>query len=368
MSDFLLERYFARWEFAAAHNLCASDIEGMPMSELISLADDETAELWTNLTLGYTEAPGHPLLRAEIARLYTGITADDVYTFAGAEEAIFVAMHALVGPGDHVVALWPAYQALYEVARSAGADVTLLEIRESDRWRVDVEALAAALRPGRTKLVVVNWPHSPTGSLPDAATFEEVARRTADAGATLFVDEVYRLLEHEPSSRLTAGAEIPGGISLGVMSKPFGLAGLRVGWLASRNRDVLARCARVKDYTTICNAGPSEILALIGLRTRDALLKRALDLVVPNRDVFDAFLPEHGFSWVRPRAGSTGYARLPDSLPSAESFCDELVRSEGLLLLPSTVFQHGDRHVRVGLGRPGVHENLDRLARFLGSR
>jgi aspartate/methionine/tyrosine aminotransferase len=195
--------------------------------------------------------------------------------------------------------------------------------------------------------------------------FEDVARLTAEAGATLFADEVYRLLEHDPGDRLSAGAEMPGGVSLGVMSKPFGLAGLRVGWLASRDRHLLARCARVKDYTTICNAGPSEILALVGLRARDALLKRALHLVVPNRDVVDGFLPEHGFSWVRPLGGSTGYARLPDSLPSAEAFCDELVRAEGLLLLPSTVFEHGDRHVRIGLGRPGLHENLERLARFL---
>jgi aspartate/methionine/tyrosine aminotransferase len=367
INDFLLERYFARWEFAAPYNLCASDVEGVRMADLLDLADDECQQLWRMLPLGYTEAPGHPLLRAEIASLYRGLEAEDVYTFAGAEEAIFIAMHALLAPGDHVVAIWPAYQALYEVARSIGADVTLLELRERDAWRLDLDAFAAAIRPGRTRLVVVNWPHSPTGSLPDRAVFEEVARTSAEAGAILFSDEVYRLLEHDPADRLPAGAEMPGGVSLGVMSKAFGLAGLRIGWLATPDRQMLARCARVKDYTTICSSAPSEVLALIGLRAREALVRRALELVVPNRDHVDAFLPEHDLSWVRPRAGSTGYVRLPDVLPSAEAVCSELSRTEGVLLLPSTVFEHDDRHVRVGLGRSGITDNLDRLARFLDS-
>jgi len=368
IDDFRLERYFARWEFAAAYNLCASDVEGVPMAELVALADEETAELWHRLVLGYTESPGHPSLRAEIASLYTGLDADDVYTFAGAEEGIFVAMHAWLEPGDHVVALWPTYQALYEVARSIGADVTLLELRETDGWAVNVDEFAAALRPGHTKVVVVNWPHSPTGSIADPRTFEEIARLTVDAGATLFSDEVYRLLEHDPADRLPSGAETPGGVSLGVMSKAFGLAGLRVGWLATRDRELLSRCARVKDYTTICNAAPSEILALIGLRAREALLARALNIVVPSRDAVDAFLPEHGLSWVRPRAGSTGYVRLPSSEASAAAFCNEFVNVEGVLLLPSIVFEHGDRHVRVGLGRTGIQENLERLDRFLSAR
>jgi aspartate/methionine/tyrosine aminotransferase len=369
IADFHLERYFARWEFAAPFNLCASDIEGVPMADLLALADDDCSALWQALALGYTEAPGHPLLRGEIATLYRGLGPEHVYTFAGAEEAIFVLMHALLRPGDHVVAVWPTYQALYEVARSIGAEVTLLELREQEGWQLDLDVYRDALRPGATRLVVTNWPHSPTGTMPPGSVFDEAARLAGEAGARFLSDEVYRFLEHDPADRLPAGAECgPHGVSLGVMSKAFGLAGLRIGWLATRDEDLLARCARIKDYTTICNSAPSEVLALVGLRARDALLERALGLVRPNRDRVGAFLSYgNGLSWVRPSAGSVGYVRLPQDV-SATRFCDDLVREEGVLLLPSTVFEHDDRHVRIGLGRSGMDESLERLGRFLGGR
>ncbi len=121
IADFALERYFARWEFAVEHLLCASDVQGVPMGDLLALADDETRDLWDGLTLGYTESTGHPLLRREIAGLYDGLDADDVLVFAGAEEAIFCLMNVIAGPGDHIVVTWPGYQSLYEVARAAGA-------------------------------------------------------------------------------------------------------------------------------------------------------------------------------------------------------------------------------------------------------
>jgi len=170
IAEFALERYFARWEFAVDHLLCASDVEPYPMADLLALADDETRGLWNDLDLGYTESTGHPLLRREIAALYETIEPEDVLTFAGAEEAVFCLMNVLVGPGDHVIATWPGYQSLYEVARSAGADVTLHELREGDGWALDVERLRREIRPD-TRLIVVNVPHNPTGMLPDRATF-----------------------------------------------------------------------------------------------------------------------------------------------------------------------------------------------------
>src|SRR6266542_7050470 len=128
IADFALERYFARWEFNARYLLCASDVEGYPMAELLALADDETRGLWDGLTLGYTESTGHPLLRAEIASLYDSIDPDEVLTFAGAEEAVFCLMNVLVGQGDHAIVTWPGYQSLHEVARANGAEVTLHEL------------------------------------------------------------------------------------------------------------------------------------------------------------------------------------------------------------------------------------------------
>src|SRR5215210_1602685 len=222
IADFALERYFARWEFAVEHLLCASDVQAFRMGELLALADEETRALWDGLELGYTESAGHPLLRREIAALYEGIEPDEVLTFAGAEEAIFCLANVLLGPGDQAIVTWPGYQSLYEVGRAAGADVTLHELHEHDGWSLDLERLRAQVTPA-TRLIVVNLPHNPTGMLADRPTFDGLIAIAADAGAHLLVDEVYRGLEFEESARLPAGADtLPGlGLSLGVMSKAY---------------------------------------------------------------------------------------------------------------------------------------------------
>src|SRR6476469_5351432 len=366
IADFALERYFARWEFAVDHLLCASDVQGYPMAELLDLADENARAMWDGLTLGYTESTGHPLLRAEIASLHEGLGPDDVLVFAGAEEAIFCLANVLLGPGDHAVVTWPGYQSLYEVGRAAGAEVTLHELREADGWALDVERLLGSLRPD-TRLVVVNAPHNPTGMLPTQAEWAQLTGELEDRGIHLLADEVYRFLEFDEADRLTAGADaFDRGVSLGVMSKSFAMAGLRIGWLATRDRDLLARCAAFKDYTTICSSAPSEILALIGLRARDTVLARSRGIVGDNLVHLDRFFDAHAdrWSWVRPRGGSIGFARLLDDEPS-ESFAARLVEAEGVLLLPGSVIGHDGNHVRIGFGREDLPEALAGLERFL---
>ena len=366
IAEFELERFFARWEFAVRHLLCASDVEGWPMAELVALADDETAALWRDLRLGYTESTGHPLLRAEIARLYEAIEPDDVLVFAGAEEAIFCLSNVLLEPGGHAVVTWPGYQSVYEVGQATGAEVTLHELRESDGWALDPERLIAALRPA-TRLVVVNAPHNPTGMLPSPAEWALVTEELARRGIHLLADEVYRFLELDAADRLMAGADaFERGISLGVMSKSFALAGLRIGWLATRDRALLARCAAFKDYTTICSSAPSEILALIGLRAREAILARSRRIVEANLDRLDRLFLDRAdrLAWVRPRGGSIGFPRLLDEEP-IDRFAERLVEAEGVLLLPGSRFGFPGNHFRIGFGRTDLPEAVAGLERFL---
>jgi len=368
IADFALERYFARWEFAVEHLLCASDVQGYPMADLLALADDETRGLWDGLALGYTESTGHPLLRREIASLYEAIEPDDVLTFAGAEEAVFCLVNALVGPDDHVVVTWPGYQSLYEVARAAGADVTLHELHEHDGWALDLDLLRSQVTPA-TRLIVVNLPHNPTGMLADRATYDGLVALAAETGAHLLVDEVYRGLEVDEADRLPAGADALGrGISLGVMSKTFAMAGLRIGWLATRDRELLARVAAFKDYTTICSSAPSEILAIIALRARDRVLARSRGIVAANLDLLDAFFEDWAdrFEWVRPRAGSIGFPRLTVPGVRIDDWAAELVEAEGVLLLPGSQFGHPGNHFRLGFGRTDMPEALGRLEAFAG--
>jgi aspartate/methionine/tyrosine aminotransferase len=366
IADFALERYFARWEFAVEHLLCASDVQGYAMADLLALADDESRGLWEGLTLGYTESTGHPLLRREIASLYDGVDADDVLVFAGAEEAIFCLVNVTMGPGDHAIVTWPGYQSLYEVARATGAEVTLHELHEADGWALDLARLRAQVTPS-TRLIVVNAPHNPTGMLPDRATFDGLLAIAEEAGAALVVDEVYRELEFDPSRRLPAAVEASSrGVSVGVMSKSYAMAGLRIGWLASHDRDLLARCAAFKDYTTICSAAPSEVLALIGLRARDVVLARSRGIVEANLERLDAFFEDWGdrFTWVRPKAGSIGFPRLTAPGVDIDTWAASLVEAEGVLLLPGSQFGVGGNHFRIGFGRTDLPVALDRLEAF----
>ena len=365
LQDFALERFFARWEFSAELLLCASDVEGWSMQELLDLADEDGHRRWHDLRLGYTESPGDPALRAEIAGLYEHLTAEDILVFSGAEEAIFAVHNVLLGPGDHAIVVRPAYQSLAEVARAAGAEVTRVDLRSQDGWLLDVEEVRTALRPS-TRLILVNEPHNPTGSLSDRATFDRLVEIAAESGARLIVDEVYRFLEFDPADRLPAGADaLATGISIGVMSKSFALAGLRIGWVATRDRSLLAQLAAFKDYTTICSSAPSEVLALIALRARDRVLARNRAIVAGNLTRLDTFFDRRAgtFEWVRPRGGSIGFPRLTADVP-IDRFAEDLVRSTGVLILPGTVFEDVDNRFRIGFGRTNMQAALDRLEAY----
>jgi aspartate/methionine/tyrosine aminotransferase len=362
---FALERYFAEHEFTAELLLCASDVEPYALHELLALADDETRALWDGLKLGYSESPGHPLLRAEIAALYPGLQADDVLVFAGAQEAIFAFSHAALGPDDHAVVVTPAYQSLHEVARAAGAAVSVVELDHESGWALDLEDVRRALRP-ETRAIVVNFPHNPTGGHLDRATLDGLVEIAEESGARLFSDEVYRWLEHAPAALLPGAAELSAGaLSLGVMSKTFALPGLRIGWLACRDRELLARIAEIKDYTTICSSAPSEILALIGLRGRDAVVARSRAIVDANLPLLDDFFArwEGVFEWVRPRGAAIAFPRLLAATP-IDDFARELVSEEGVLLLPGSIYEHPGNHFRIGFGRRNMPEALARLERF----
>jgi len=369
LPPFELERFFARHEFEAPYLLCSSDIEAFSLAELLDLADESGRRMWEALSLGYTESRGAPPLREQIAGMYQGVEADDVLVFSGAEEAIFCFSNVALGPGDHAIVTWPAYQSLYEVARSTGAEVELTELEHGSGWRLDVDALEGRLRP-ETRAIFVNFPHNPTGSQLDGASFSRLVEMAERAGATLFSDEVYRWLEHQPDSRLPAAVESSrSAATLGVMSKTFALAGLRIGWVASRDRELLERLAAFKDYTTICNSAPSEVLAVIALRALDQVVERSLSIVRTNIALLDDFFERRAdqIEWVRPNAGPIAFPRLLGE-PDVERFCGELLRGTGVLLLPGGAYGHSGSHFRIGFGRRNLPAALERLETFIDGR
>ncbi len=367
IEPFALERFFARHEFSARYLLSSSDCEALSMSELLDMADMESRRLWRDLRLGYTETLGHPVLREAVAGLYEGAEREDVLVVVP-EEGIFILMQALLEPGDHVVCTFPGYQSLYEVARSIGCDVSMWKPDEGQGWRFDLQELRSLVHE-HTKLVVVNFPHNPTGGLPDRETFDELLVWLSQRGIYLLSDEMYRFLELDPEDRLPAAFEsYTAAVSLGGLSKSFGLPGLRIGWIATRDHDVLAKTALLKDYTTICNSAPSEILALAALRSRERILALQRSRIQKNLQLLDRFFHEHSrhFRWIRPQSGTICFPRM-EEIEDTLAFCEQLVQETGVLLVPSRVFHYGDRHVRFGFGREDLAAGLDRLSDCLRS-
>jgi aspartate/methionine/tyrosine aminotransferase len=365
---FALERYFARYEFSARYLMSSSDCDGLAVSELLEWADDEMREMWDGLHLGYTESLGHPLLREEIAGLYDGVQAGEVITFVP-EEAIYAAMNCLLEPGDHVVSVYPAYQSLYQLAESLGCEVSHWTPREDEGWRFHPDDLATLLcKP--TKLVVVNFPHNPTGAMPSKADFARIVDLVAERDAYLFCDEMYRFLEQDPADRLPSAVEAyPKAVVLFGMSKTFGMAGTRVGWLATHDSELFRGLVHFKDWTTICGSAPSEILSTIALRNRERIISRHVERIGRNLRALDTFMITHPWllEYPRPRAGSILLARLLIEEDSMR-FAERTVNEAGIMIAPSAMFGYGERHIRIGLGREAFPEMLDRLHEYLKDR
>jgi aspartate/methionine/tyrosine aminotransferase len=366
-APFQLERYFAVHEFTARYLMCSSDPESLSIADLLAF-EPGSMEGLGRTWLGYTEYPGAPELRQELATLYESIDIDHLIVHTGAQEAIFSFVNSMLKAGDHMIVHMFGYQSHYSIAEALGVSVSPWLARESENWALDPDDLEKLVLP-ETKAVLICAPHNPTGYLPDRGRFDAVVDFARRRGLWLFSDEVYRGLEHDPAARLPAACDLyEKAISLGALSKSHGLAGLRVGWVATRDRDVLAGMSSFKDYLSISNSAPSEYLAAIAVRNTSALIERNTSIVRNNLAVLDTFFARHHeiLEWRRPSAGTVAFPRLKRG--EAERFCAEVLERTGVLLLPSTLLDHGNEHVRIGLGRRNMPDVLQILENYLRER
>lgn len=367
MNVFKLEEYLARYEFTAKYLLCCSDAESFTMSEIIDMASPSEKDLWNNLRLGYTEAPGLPLLRETVVHaLYSGLEPDNILMFAGAEEGIFCALHVIIEEGDHVIVLTPCYQSLLEIPKSKGADITEIQLKEENDWRIDLRAIENVIKPN-TKCIIINFPHNPTGQVIEEEELKRLIDICQAKGIWLFSDEVYRLLG-EPNMPWASPAACiyDKGLSLGVMSKAFGMAGLRIGWIACQDKAILKKIEQMKHYTSICNSAPAEVLTLIALRNKDKILQRNNKIVADNLKLLDKFFIEYStlFQWVRPQGGCVGFVKYKGK-DFIDSFCNQLVHRQNVLLMPASVYDYANTHFRIGFGRQNMPQCLAQLKEFL---
>jgi aspartate/methionine/tyrosine aminotransferase len=365
VKPFRIERYYAQYEFTTRYMLSSSDCESRTIEEVLGLEPDARARL-LQTWCGYTESPGAPELREAIATLYERIDPDDVIVTSCAEEGIFLLYHSLLGTGDHAIVETPCYESALQLARSTGAGVDEWRRRYEDGWAHDLDALERSLRAD-TRLLYINQPHNPTGTLMDRATLARVSELARGHRLVLFADEVYRELEHDPRDRLPAACDLDEhAVSLGSISKSYGLPGLRIGWLVTRDVAIREAIMRLKDYTTICSSAPSEVLTAIALRNRHVLLERNLGIVERNLPLLDEFFERHGdmFEWVRPSASPIGFPRI-NGVADVDEMCARLA-DLGVLLLPGSVYDQPS-HVRVGFGRANMPEALRLLEACLGA-
>lgn len=367
IAPFRIEEYMGQYEFRARHLLSSSDAESQTVEELLAL-EPGAHQAFLKHWCGYTESPGAPWLREVLAALYRQIRPDQVVVVSAAEEAIFLFYHALLTSNDHAIVETPCYESALTVPRSTGAAVSQWRRKPEDAWAHDLRALEALIRPN-TRAIYINSPHNPTGLVMPRAIFGDVLDLAARHNIYVFSDEVYRELEHVPSTRLPAACDLyDRALSLSSVSKTYGLPGLRLGWLASRDTAFLQKIISLKHYTTICASAPSEFLTALAMRHRQKFIERNLQIVLSNFARLSDFFSRHAdlFEWTPPNASTIGFARFKPAR-DVETFCEQLVREAGVLLLPGTVYDE-PRHIRFGYGRRSLPESLAQFESWLAGQ
>jgi len=366
ISPFKLERFYSRHEFTAKYLLCSSDAESMSIKDLLALEDGATEKLMGHW-LGYTETQGAPWLRQEITKLYTSCNPNEILVHSGAQEAIFLCVHALLNKGDHIIVQTPCYQSFISVPESFSCIVSKWEMEyDEEKWKINLAKLESLIQPN-TKMLIINTPHNPTCYQFTIDEVNEIIRIARKHNLILLSDEVYRGLEHDTNHIIPAFCDVyENALSLHVMSKSYGLPGLRIGWLASHRKDLLEKIWIFKEYTTICNSAPSEMLAAIALRNADKIIERNLAIVKNNLAILEPFFEKYKAlfgGWKRPRAGVTAFVKLKKQ-SNDDAFVAEVLRSKNVLLLPGTIYNYPG-FFRIGFGRSNMPEALEQFTLYL---
>ncbi|WP_291568328.1 MULTISPECIES: aminotransferase class I/II-fold pyridoxal phosphate-dependent enzyme [unclassified Clostridium] len=365
INDFKLEVFFGKHEFSAPYLLTQSDCESMSVKELLAL-EPGAEEGLLNGWLGYTEVPGSPELRKEISKLYKNINSEEVIVHAGAQEPIFNFLNVCLEPGDHMICQFPIYQSLYEVGNAIGCEVSKWSLKQvKNGWSIDYDELEKMIKPN-TKLICVNSPNNPTGYI----FTEEEMRKIADIARKhdiyVFCDEVYKGIELDGVKRPWFADIYEKAISLGVMSKAYGLAGLRIGWIATKDKEILEKMIKMKHYTSICCSSTAEYLATVALKHSDEILERNRKIIEGNLEIADKFFEKYAnlFKYNRPDAGPIAFHKMNINMPIGE-FCDKLVEEKGVLLLPADIYAFKDNYFRMGYGRKDFETNLKVFENYL---
>ncbi|MEZ4709464.1 MAG: aminotransferase class I/II-fold pyridoxal phosphate-dependent enzyme [Caldilineaceae bacterium] len=367
IETFALERWMTRHELNVKYDIAESGILPLKINDLLAFEPEAeraaALERLLNLPLGYSEAVGTHQLRSLIADTYTSVAPDQILVTTGAIEANFLLFNTLLEAGDHVVAVYPAYQQLYSVPRAIGCDVSLWKVDAETDFRYNLDQLTRLLRPN-TRLIVINTPHNPTGAMLSAAEMREVYALAESVGAWVLCDEAYRWIDVPGGDEfgppmVELGAR---GLSVGTISKPFGLPGLRLGWMAGP-ADVVTQCWHMRDYVSLSPGKLNDALATLAFKHRDKIVARNRAIIAQNLAAANAWIGQRDYlSWRPPRGGLLALLQYNLDMDSA-TLADKLATEYSVMLAPGAAFGY-ESCLRMGIGQePAVFQNgLDAAA------
>ncbi len=363
IAPFATEHFFAQYEFSTPYQLCNSDCETLNVEELLKLADVSMQE-FGRLSLGYTESLGHSKLREMIADTYEHANIEDVVMLATPVEGIYLVARAALNPGDEVIVMSPAYDALINTFEHVVglANVKKWEIVPGQtQWHIDLDQLKQLITP-LTKMLVVNFPHNPTGFLPTQDQLFELGKIVDENDLILFCDEMYFGLVHSGTTPITSAVEVTRRVVvLSGLSKTYGLPGLRTGWLIIQDKELRENIINWKFYTSICPPAPSEFLAMAAWKVREQLSQKSISIIEKNLVLANAFFERWPdlFTWRKPMSGSVALVGV--HVPSVTAFAEQMATEAGILILPAVSLGSDDHHMRMGFGRSAFPGALQRF-------
>lgn len=370
IKDFGVEIWMNLYENNCEHNLAETCVESMSVEELLDLTNkkDDIINHILKMKMSYGDIEGSPYLVQGIQSLYQTVKEDQITVTHGAIGANALAMFALVEPGDEVISVLPTYQQHYSIPEAYGADVKILHLKPEHDFLPDLEELKSLVTE-KTKLICINNPNNPTGSLMDQNFLEKIIQIAKTVDAYVLCDEVYRGLNHTGNGFMTSIADLyHKGISSGSISKTFSLAGLRIGWLVGPP-EFIELVNRRRDYTTISCGRIDDYLAAIALEHKDLILERNHAIVRENIEILNDWVNKEPYiTYIRPKAGTTAFLKYDLNMPS-ETFCIELLQDKGVMLVPGSAL-HTEGFVRIGyaFSPHDLKIGLKKISEFLEDR
>ena len=358
------------------HRFYASSAEPLTHKELIAMAnnngDQHLVDLYNDHSLGYAENGGSLDLRQEIAKLYGAkITADNIVVFPGAQTGMTLTTQTVLDKSDHSIIVTPSYQSLEEGVIIAGGGFTRVALSPDNDWNLELDAVEAAIQYN-TKYIVLNDPHNPSGALMNTEDKRALIALAEKNNLQILSDEVYRLLELDPSDRSASMAEMSkNAIALGTMAKPYGAGGLCIGWVVCQDKDFIKNLLKTQHIYAVCFSRAGEIQAMMALRSSDDIIKRNMDIIKDNLILLDEFFAEYSdlFEWVYPKAGGTGFAKFKGPL-TGDQLAAELQENEILVFGPS-IFDCEEglgQYIRIGFSRRTMPAALEAFKEFVDQR